>query len=218
LVNDEALKVLIAIRQSAEGTFYLNKEAFFALPQVLAQEVLRQGLLELWGHLQNLENKHIQMMTRVARGRNGSSLSLPHNTVMTVSYDRLQFDLRQEEMLLPVVAIGLGEEKEYGGLTFSLRHTSGEICPDEGLFIYLQENERLTIGPWQHGEQMNIKIGHKKLSDILGEAKIAKRQRHLVPLVKQNDQPIWLVGVRKASMTIPGGSQKALLYFTKKSS
>ena len=215
LIVQEAQKRLSVIKKEVSSGFYLHKETFLALPQILQQEILRQSLFDFWGHLKDLENKHIKIMIDAAWAQNGSRFSLPHNTQMTISYDSLRFDFRQENQVLPAVTIGLNEEKEFGDFIFNLRPTTELISQTDSLLLCLKTEERLVIRQPQCGDEILIKVGHKKISDLLGEAKITRDLRRLIPIVTQNNQVVWLVGIRKAWCQLPKDGQIAVLSFTR---
>ena len=186
------------IREITPEHITIDKEGLLVLNPVLARRVLRQTLKLFWGHLLDLKQQHIEQMLQMTRSPNGKRLHLPHNTLMTVEYHQIVIGYLKSASPPQSVSIGWEEEVIYGNYVFKLSMPPQHKIPKYGLLVNLHPTERLEIGAWQKGQKMRIEIGHKKVSDILGEAKIAQNKRLWIPVVTQKGQPIWLVGVRQS--------------------
>ncbi|MCL2474600.1 MAG: tRNA lysidine(34) synthetase TilS [Chloroflexi bacterium] len=179
----------------------IAKEAFLSLPVPIAKEVAREALKRLLGSLKDIESKHIDLIIEATAKKNGSALSLPQNWQMLVSYDKFIFCLQKDDPPpLQATTIGMGEQVLFGQYVFTLQKTEQvplKLDINHDIF-WLENGQRLSIRPPHEGDRLLITTGSKKVSDILGEAKIERRQRMLIPLVTQDDIPLWLCGIQKS--------------------
>ena len=179
----------------------MDRESFLSLQMPIAKEVVREVLRKLLGSLKDIESKHIELIITASRGKNGSILSLPQGYQMVISYKKLIFCHQDDIFLMPQeVNIGVDEQVLFGQYVFTLQkiaRTPLVLAPEQDVF-WLENGQKLIIRSPQEGDRLPITTGSKKVSDILCETKIERRQRMRIPLVTQDSIPLWLCGIRKS--------------------
>jgi tRNA(Ile)-lysidine synthetase-like protein len=139
-----------------------------------------------------------------ASARSGSSLELAGGWSVALEFETLRFhhvgdvaapsswrlsvrDADEQELRNPMPESGLTSGAARWTLT----------CPEGAA------TGELRIRPWREGERMRPlgMSGRKKISDLLREHRVPASSRRRVPVVADEDGPLWLVGLCRDERT-----------------
>jgi tRNA(Ile)-lysidine synthase len=198
LASDAAL----AVAETSPGEVRIDRSAFAALPQALRRRVVRLLLAETFPESSRLEFDHIEAVCE-APFDGPFSRDLPFGLRAFAEYGRLIISRsaepagRVQPRGLPVP--GTVDLEGSGRLTAT---TGGPADPPADTRIALLDADALT-GPLtvtsvETGDRMRPHgmRGTRKVSDILIDAKVPVRRRAAVPVVRDGERIVWLVGVR----------------------
>jgi tRNA(Ile)-lysidine synthase len=160
-----------------------NGGDFEAVERVRALLAVEQGQVDIGGGLRAV--------------RSGGALRLEPGVAVAV---------------LPEVELVIGREIRAAawGLAASCRKVRATGVPVRGrpgvlpARVFLDERRvegvRLAIRPWRAGDRMRPAGGRgsRKLQDLFADAKLPRADRHRIPVLVAEDQPIWMPGFRVA--------------------
>ena len=66
-------------------------------------------------------------------------------------------------------------------------------------YLALSQAKELVFRSREPGDRIHLAFGHRKIKDILIDAKIARDKRDRVPLLVSGSEVLWLVGYRRSS-------------------
>ncbi len=124
----------------------------------------------------------------------------------------LRFEQHVAEVALPEVALLMGQETVAEDWGIAVRcqrvrtvrsHALGApgTLPAQVVLDARRASEcRLAIRAWRAGDRMRPAGGRgtRKLQDLFADAKLPRAERHRIPVLVADDQPIWLPGFRIA--------------------
>ncbi|MDZ4168103.1 MAG: tRNA lysidine(34) synthetase TilS [Coriobacteriia bacterium] len=208
LADDDALLGRLAggfardFAQVVTGEARFNREWMRSLERTMARRTVRDALGRAFPDASRLEADHIEALVdgladdAFARDLPGGLRAECEYGTLVVSAGGLEGS-RLAPGLLPLpgqAALGragtmLSECVDVGDTTGS----DDSIVIDAGAV-----GTELTVGPWLDGERMRPlgMPGRRKLSDLLTDAKVPRRLRGLVPVVRDGERVVWLAGVR----------------------
>ena len=175
------------------------------LPRPLASRLVRWICGGVDAEPGPLEAAHVdRALTWPATARSGASLELAGGWTVAREFDTLLFrhpadaadasswrlavrEAREEELRNPLPESGLTSGATRRALT----------CPAEAV------RGEVRIRPWTEGEKMRPLglSGRKKISDLLLEHRVPASARRRVPVVADDDGPLWLVGLCRDERT-----------------
>lgn len=197
------------------ATLSLDRTAFLRLPESLRSHVLRRAVEAVKGDLENVEQSHIEGMSRLAGGPVGRGIDLPSGVRFQVGYTEatLGHARREEAASGPLE----GERPlEVPGTTLlpgwrvEARLVDPEAGPPgdgglpDGCHAAVLDCDSLGGRPWVRSRRPGDRVqplgmsGSKKLQDFMVDSKIPREHRDRVPLVVAPAGIAWVVGWRTA--------------------
>lgn len=208
LADDDALLGRLAggfardFAHVGSGTVRFNREWMRSLERTMARRTVREALAGAFPEASRLEAEHIEALVdglgddSFARDLPGGLRAESEYGTLVVSAGGLEVGRMAPGLLtIPgrtalgpagtVVAERVGAFDAVGG--------DDSVVVDAGL-----AGTELTVGSWLEGERMRPlgMSGSRKLSDLLTDAKVPRRLRGLVPVVRDGERVVWLAGVR----------------------
>jgi tRNA(Ile)-lysidine synthase len=182
--------------------------SFRKLPTAFQHRVIRHALASTAGNLRRVSLRHIQAVNRAANGaRSHASLNLPNGLTVQRSYDRLIFSK--------------GEGRAVKEFSYTLDGPGRFFFEDLESTIVLEETENImpsvkqvspmtafldadlisypmTVRSFRPGDSFIPfgMSGHKKLKNFFIDLKIPVSDRGLIPILTNDDKPIWVCGLR----------------------
>lgn len=190
-------------------------------PQGLLPHALRRAAAHAAPSAEPLSRAHIDALVALARDRAGSaSIALPALRAER-AYDVLRFvaagriDALATPAALEVPGPGCFRIGEHL-LTVDVAPWEGGALPvsaDTAIFDADRFEFPATVRPWRRGDRVVPfgMAGHRKVSDVLGEAKIPAAERSGVLLVETRGSIAWVVGVLRASAHAVGDETRRVV-------
>lgn len=208
LAADDALLSRMAsdfARDFAETTVgeqvEFDREWMRTLERTMARRVVRSAVFSAFPEASRIESAHIEALVD-GLGDDDFARDLPDGLRAWSEYDRLVVSQAACEpavvapSLLPLPGIAdLGRAGRIIAEEADPEHLSG--TPDS-VVIDAGDLTQLAVGAPHEGDRMRTlgMDGTRKLSDLLIDAKVARRFRPATPVVRDDDSIVWLAGVR----------------------
>jgi len=208
LAADDALLSRMAAdfaRDFAETTageqVEFDREWMRTLERTMARRVVRSAVLSAFPEASRIESAHIEALVD-GLGDDDFARDLPDGLRAWTEYDRLV--VSQAACEPAVVAPSLLPLPGIADLGRSGRITAEEVDPEhlsgtpDSVVIDAGDLTQLAVGAPHEGDRMRTlgMDGTRKLSDLLIDAKVARRFRPATPVVRDGDSIVWLAGVR----------------------
>ncbi|MBI5230559.1 MAG: tRNA lysidine(34) synthetase TilS [Coriobacteriales bacterium] len=205
--DDEVLAGLAAAHArtlasaSSDRSVEFDRAGLARLPRALARRAIRQTIVEAFPSASRLESLHIDSIVD-GLGDDHYARDLPGGLRAFGEYDKLVV-LRTGERppavapsLLPVPGeADLGD----AGTILAESVEPGDVSgtPDS-VVIDADSVSFLTVDGVREGDRMRPLglAGSRKLSDMLTDAKVPRRLRRAMPVVRDGESIVWLAGVR----------------------
>ncbi|GMV38890.1 MAG: tRNA(Ile)-lysidine synthase [Myxococcales bacterium] len=202
---EDALRA--ATVESAPGLLALDL-ARLAVHRGLLPHVLRRAVERVRRRDGDLWRPHMDALVALASGRAGTTiLELPGATATRV-YGTLR--VTRGHGAPETTSI---EGKEIVGpgcyrlgpmlLTVERQPATGRIerGPDSATFDAESLRFPLRVRPWRHGDRVIPfgMVGHRKVSDVLTDARVPRQARPAVQVLEGEDGLLWIIGVRRAA-------------------
>ncbi|MDD7362785.1 MAG: tRNA lysidine(34) synthetase TilS [Firmicutes bacterium] len=167
------------------------EDALFDLSPSVKGRVLRKAIAEVRGNLTNISYDHIGSIDELKDAESGKGIDLPGIRVQR-SYGKVYIrSVESSESAVDAVS-PLETETVWNGHRFVLDEAL------EGDFIRIEDPSRVVVRARLPGDRIKLKVGHKKIKDIFIDEKIDRQRRDRWPLVVEDGEVIWVVGLRKA--------------------
>ena len=191
-----------------EGDISIPIPPFINLPQPLRNRVSRQILKKIGKNLRRIDYGHIESVYELARSKKPHGiLDLPNGMTVKRTYPRLAFRVGAEQKPNEFHYLLEG----YG--TYPLKEIGRSICleevgPDVDLNVedhewtaYLDAGKLqfpLVLRNFRPGDRFVPlgMTGHKKIKDFFIDNKIPSEMRVLIPILVNQDIPVWICGHR----------------------
>ncbi len=210
LEGEDALLAEMGDSAATESAEFLNGEVRFdrermaALPVPLRRRTVRAALSRAFPEVSRLDFAHIETVVRaVAPGQ--APTDLAEGLRVFDEYGTMVV-ARMGEGLDPVALCllsvpGTVEFGSAGRLTAETVDPSDVTCTADSAVIDIDAvRGPLSVGRACEGDRMRPlgMTGTKKLSDVFVDAKVPRRVRRAVPVVRDGDVIVWLAGIRMA--------------------
>lgn len=208
LAADDALLSRMAsdfARDFAEVTLgeqvEFDREWMRTLERTMARRVIRSAVFSAFPEASRIDSAHIEALVD-GLGDDDFARDLPDGLRAWAEYDRLVVSQAATQpavvapSLLPLPGIAdLGRAGRITAEEVDPGHLSG--TPDS-VVIDAGDLTQLAVGAPHEGDRMRTlgMDGTRKLSDLLIDAKVARRFRPATPVVRDGDRIVWLAGVR----------------------
>ncbi len=181
----------------------LNIELFLSLSSLIQRKVVQLILEEIYlKSLENIQDKHVEMVIKLAKGQSGKQIHLPNSVVVSREYNFLCFEV--EERLSYIV-----ELKENTLLPNGHTIEKGNDTLDNSNFICRLNKKDikfpLYIRTRKKGDKMQVKNmrGTKNINTIFKDCKVPLHERETYPILVDNRGTIlWVPGLKKSNFDI----------------
>jgi len=204
-LDRQARAVLDGWRNDGLEVRCLPLQGLLDLPRPLGSRLVRLICSDDADQPGPLEASHVERaLTWPADARSGSRMELSGGWSVVLEFETLRFhhendipdvpawrletrDATDQELRNPLPECGLTPDSGHWALTCPRNAARGE----------------LRIRPWNEGERMRPlgMAGRKKISDLLQEHRVPASARSRVPIVVDDDGPLWLVGLCRDERT-----------------
>ena len=179
---DDTLAPLV--RESAEGVV-VSRDALAALPPEARTHVARLAVVRLLGDARDLGRAHYERIAAAVTGRTGACLEFPRGMRAIVDADAIVLTLRpgEPDAIDPDLEIPLPFAGPVGGWLIDVRPSSagGALALPHGAVIRRR----------RPGDRMRTRAGHRKLQDVLVDAKVPQRHRDAAPVIASGALVYW---------------------------
>ena len=212
--EDEYLESIVAswvkkkAKQTSENEIFVPVTSFVTLPRPLRNRVARHLLMKIGKSLRRIDQGHIQSVYHLALSKNPhATIDLPNGLKINKRYDRLFFTSGRSP-----------KPRDFwysfeGPGTFSLEQISRSISLveiEEGVAVKMEGSPwvayfdtdtilyPLILRNFRPGDRfvpLGMK-GHKKIKDFFIDLKIPAEMRPLIPILVNQDTPMWVCGHR----------------------
>jgi len=178
-----------------------DREWMRTLERTMARRVVRVAVFSAFPEASRIDSAHIEALVD-GLSDDDFARDLPDGLRAWTEYDRLVVSQAATEpavvapSLLPLPGIAdLGRAGRITAEEVDSEHLSG--TPDS-VVIDAGDLTQLAVGAPHEGDRMRTlgMDGTRKLSDLLIDAKVARRFRPATPVVRDGDSIVWLAGVR----------------------
>ena len=208
LGDDDALLARMAsgfaddFTDSSHGEVRFNRNWMTTLERTMARRTVREALARAFPEASRIEATHVEALVD-GLAVEGFSRDLPFGLRAFTEYATLVVSHADAEIprippcVLPVPGrADLGAAGEVLAEASDPSDTSGTA--DSVVIDIGRVRAELTVDSVREGDRMRPlgMDGSRKLSDLVGEAKVPRRRRGLVPVVRDGERIVWLAGVR----------------------
>ena len=179
-----------------------DREWMRTLERTMARRVVRSTVLSAFPEASRIDSAHIEALVDGLKD-DDFARDLPDGLRAWTEYDRLV--VSQAAATQPtVVALSLLPLPGIADLGRAGRITAEEVDPEDhsgtpdSVVIDAGDLTQLAVGAPHEGDRMRTlgMDGTSKLSDLLIDAKVARRLRPATPVVRDGGSIVWLAGVR----------------------
>jgi tRNA(Ile)-lysidine synthase len=178
-----------------------DREWMLTLDRSMARRAVRAALIDAFPADSRLEASHVEALVD-GLGEDAFARDLPGGLRAATEYAKLVVSRTGEATLTVAPSLlSIPGTADLGPLG---RIVAEEVLPDDiagtpdSVTIAADLLGGLVIDGVRPGDRMRPlgMDGSRKLSDLLGEAKIVRRDRGAVPVVRDGERIVWLAGVR----------------------
>ena len=188
-----------------EDSIVIMRRNFDMLHPYAKKELIRMAIKALTGNVQDIENKHIDDMIKLADGPSGKKLDLPNGLEWLVEYQRLVLRIsnstEEEENYFETQLLFPGETSFPQGRIHAeiadLDNCNLSKDPNKA-YLDLELIQDLYIRPRQAGDVF-IPFGSskpKKVARFLMDEHVSKTERQNICVLCNNNDIVWLIGKR----------------------
>ncbi|MDE0637198.1 MAG: tRNA lysidine(34) synthetase TilS [Candidatus Poribacteria bacterium] len=185
----------------------LDREKFQQNHIALQRRILRHGIAEIFGQVDDFYFEHFQaILGLINRDNPNAVLTLPNNIQFRRAYQQLIFEKIPVETADFTYPLNVPGKTLISALkaeiTAYLKDTplnSVQSIPDgtfEAMFDFSKIQLPLTVRNRRQGDrfQPHGMQGTKKIKDFLIDAKVAHCERNRIPLLVDGDEILWVIG------------------------
>ena len=197
------------ISRTGTGWNALSLTALKQQPYALRLRLYRMTIESIQGHQQRFELRHYQLLDRLLlEGSTGAGLDLPCRLTAMLTADRLLLAPRALLRPAPPGCYRIDAPGNYelgNGLTLLVEAT---VAPSSWhnlpVAVCYVDPEQAPF-PWQvrpvaPGDRLELlgMTGSRSIQDILTDLKFPRHLRGCLPLISQDNRPLWLAGIRRS--------------------
>lgn len=205
-----------ALVSQQDGSYLVGVEALVKEDIVVQKGLIREIIMNIAGHLKDIESKHIQMILDLVNKSVGKYVNLPYGMIGMREYDKIKLFLADKnnkiyqeletkpyyQLKLPNDEISLAHNVKL--LVSALEHTNNQAIPKNSCtkwFDYDRIENAVVVRTREEGDyiQINSKGGNKKLKDYFIDQKIPKEERSKQLLVADGKHIMWVLGDSRIS-------------------
>lgn len=206
-LEGQAARAWPEVASEGRGVVTLDAAQALALSPAVLYQLLRLCVERVAGSAAGLEWVHLEEMAATLRKPAGTTITLPHNVLVTVGYGFVAVSLGRAPQPLPLIEgetpLGLAGPTVFPGWRVDAQiEEEGpwktEAGPWSAVLDLERTGERLWIRTRKAGDRFQP-LGmaqEKRLQDFLVDAKVPRSWRDRVPLVVSPTQIVWVAGWR----------------------
>ncbi|MBP1932479.1 tRNA lysidine(34) synthetase TilS [Ammoniphilus resinae] len=218
-------KLKAIIKWKKHNKIVIKGKLFLSHHLALQRRMIKLIFSYLLQEQQNLGFIHIdQVCGWIREGRTSTELVLPHGLFAWKEYDDIIFSFEQypkqnQEYIYKVLIPGNTYIKELG-VSIDTRldswsDTVSNVSEDRFTAVFDWEAIQgdLILRTRKTGDRMTLlgMSGHKKVKDIMIDAKVSRGHRELLPLLCDQKQILWIPGLRRSNLAVPTPQTKQIL-------
>ena len=190
--------------------------------RVLQKRAIHEFIGRIAGSRKDITKEHVEAVLGLLHSQSGSRISLPYGVVAGRDFDRI-FLRSEAEKTKPegpgVQTVGIPGEYFYGTAGESLYfrlfsyEKNAEIPKNEYTkwFDYDKIRGTVCLRTYREGDRIGLKSGSKTVKSVWVEHKVPVEQRHLRVLLADEEQVLWIPGVRCCDNYRIDGETKTVL-------
>lgn len=210
------------IVKESEHVIKLNRNKFNILHIAQKRQLIRQIIEKKCGNLRGISFSHVEKMIELSEiGMTGTKIELPGQLIFQCNYAQMELKnllIKKAQGEAREIILNIGETIEIPGLkkvvTMSFVDGVEKIKPAHGaIFDFDKLHLPLTLRFRRAGDvfQPSGMKGHKKLKDFFIDCKIEQEQRDKIPLICDQNEIIWIAGLRQSEVCKVSSQTKKLL-------
>jgi tRNA(Ile)-lysidine synthase len=201
-----------AVRVAWDGRpLVLDTRALRGLPESVRRAVLRAALQSVLPAQPAPARAHLEALDHLLALDRAAEAYLPQGLRARTEGTRLVIGgERPRRPVLPDVPVSVpGVVRLPGWRVRAETGTSDEDSCHDGWSVVLKAeiSEGLTVGARRPGDRIDVGSGHRRLQDVLVDAKVPRWQRDQLPVFRTRQGVVWVAGVRAASWAIAAASR-----------
>lgn len=217
-INEEYGKIKIA----DNGKVILDKEKFIDLKLGLQRRILRKAVSEFCGSLKNVSfNTADNAISIIKNSRNGNIVKIITNVKIIINYNRLEFFADREEkkdfiyeLNIPGVTY-IHELESYVNIEIADADKVPDVIKEKGkkIFDIAKTGKKLYLRNRKNGDYFypTGMIGTKKIKDFFSDNKIELYKRDRIPIIANEDDIIWVIGMRSSKKFLKDKGTKEVI-------
>ena len=204
----------IEYRKETDGCLALRTECLKELNPVIAEKVIYNAIVKARGAAADITKVHVADVEKLIWLSNGKSINLPGKMQAFRENDEIVFKKNietDESRGFDEIQIPLDFEngKKIVKLPDGAVLTLEKISVNQANFAELIEKNLYTKafdydkisgslfwGTRKNGDKISLKNGTKNLSRIFTDGKVSKSERDKIPILKDENEILWIVGMR----------------------
>lgn len=185
-----ALRFYEENKEVRDGQVLLTADVFEEHPSIWSR-ILRLAIEEVRGDLKNIRYDHIRSLEMLQSAETGKGVDLPGCRIAN-SYGTLVISKEREDTSFADEVFLENGRAEFNGHRFEIGGVGEES-------IGVKNPDGLCIRTRRPGDKIKLKVGSKKLKDLFIDEKIERSKRDRWPIVEEDGDIIWVVGLRKSA-------------------
>jgi len=194
-------------------------------PRPLRLRLYRKAIQDILGNLQRFERHHYQLLdSLLLEGSTGASLNLPCRLIAMLTADQLLFAPKELLQPAPPCSCTIDSPGRYelgNGLSLTVEQAQPPLAWQglSGTACYIDATQ--APFPWQvrpiaPGDRLELlgSKGSRSVQDLLTDLKIPRYLRPCLPLICQDNQPLWLASIRRSRHALVAPDQQQVIRIT----
>lgn len=187
--------------ETTDGRVVFDRELMRTLERAMARRTIRAVLIAQFPEASRLEMSHVEAIVE-GLSDDAFARDLPGSLRAETEYDKLVVSRSGEETLSVAPSLlripGTMDLGPAGRIIAEIVAPDDIVGTTDSVTIAADSIDTLVVDSVRTGDRMRPfgMDGSRKLSDLLIDAKVPRRERSLTPVVRDADQIVWLAGVR----------------------
>lgn len=211
------------VKKRTKNSIILNKTLFLKEHRSIQQRIIRSCIFDIEGNLQGFTMEHISNILKLfLEGGTGKSIDLINNFIAKTSYEEFIIEKNKKNEIkdfsyeLKLEGFTYVDESNYRFETRVYPAKDLDINKKDSYimdFDYDKINGSLYCRNRKAGDRFVPKgmKGSKKIKDYFIDEKVPKEERDKIPLIKDEENIIWVVGYRSSELYKVEASTKNIL-------
>ena len=208
--------------EKAEGEIFFPMSLLLEEHSVIQKRAVYSFLGELAGSKKDITKEHVGAVLDLLSGHSGSRISLPYGVVAGRDFDRIflrtgsavEAERKPEQRVVRIPGVYFLDTKGES-LCFRLfsYEKNTEIPKNEYTkwFDYDKIRGTLCLRTYREGDRIGLKSGSKTVKSVWVEHKVPVEERYLQVLLADEEQVLWIPGVRNCDNYRITGETKTVL-------